>query len=190
MILKIVPELAEAPPDDQALMGLVRDESAGAFRELVTRHLVSVRRFCARAASMEVADDLAQDTFTRLWQSRHRWEPSASFPQFLFSIALNLCRNHHRGRQRRLRALDGLATEPQPVLRSADEALVARAEWNRVQAAIDTLPEAQREAVLLRFTAELDSEALGQALGCNASTARSRVFFGLKRLRDLLGGTP
>jgi RNA polymerase sigma-70 factor (ECF subfamily) len=161
------------------------DEAA--FRELVSRHLGTVRRFCARAATPAAADELAQDTFTRLWQARSRWRDGTPFAPYLFAIATNLCRNHHRGQGRRLRAMEALATEPAASPVAPDAALERQAEVARVQEALQQLPEAQREAVLLRFGAELDSDALGEALGCNASTARSRVFFGLKRLRDLLG---
>lgn len=175
---------------DEALMRAVVRGDAGAFRVLVERHLAAVRRFCARATEAGLADELAQETFSRVWQSRTRWTDGASFCSFLYTVALNLCRNHRRGRLRWMRALVTLEqVVPKPALRP-DELLETRVEAERLRVALLALPEAQREALLLQYAAGLDSQAVGEALGCNPSTARSRVFHGLKRLRDLLGGTP
>jgi RNA polymerase sigma-70 factor, ECF subfamily len=185
--LRLVPPPGEVARADESLMLAASRGDAAAFRELVSRHLATVRRFCARAASPSSADELAQDTFTRLWQARSRWRDGTPFAPYLFAIATNLCRNHHRGQGRRLRAMEALGTEPHAASDAPDAALERQAEVARLHEALRHLPEAQREAVLLRFGAELDSDALGEALGCNASTARSRVFFGLKRLRELLG---
>ncbi len=177
----------ELPRTNEWLMSEASRGDRGAFHELVTRHLVTVRRFCARAAEPQAADELTQDTFTRLWQSRSRWRVGTPFLPFLFTIATNLCRNHHRSLGRRRRAMDVLADTPGAAPPSPAVALERKVEVARVQAALAQLPDPQREAVLLRFTADLDSDELGEALECNASTARSRVFFGLKRLRALLG---
>jgi RNA polymerase sigma-70 factor (ECF subfamily) len=185
--LRLVPPPGEAGRSDESLMLAASRGDASAFRELVSRHLATVRRFCARAGSAAAADELAQDTFTRLWQARTRWRDGTPFAPYLFAIATNLARNHHRGQGRRLRALEALAGEPAAVAPAPDAALERQAEVARIHEALQHLPEAQREAVLLRFGADLDSDALGEALGCNASTARSRVFFGLKRLREMVG---
>lgn len=184
-MLRLVPP--EETPSDDALMRQVSGGDSVAFHELVERHLKAVTRFCARAGSPDAADDLAQETFTRLWRARSRWKPSAAFAQYLYSLALNVCRNHHRGLRRRLSAFSLLSKESPVSGALVDGLLEDRETWGAVQAAVAELPEAQREAIVARYSAGLDGDELGEVLGCNASTARSRIFFGLKRLRDLLG---
>lgn len=182
--------IASSDDSDEALMGAVARGDARAFSVLVERHLQSVRRFCARAARPDVADELTQETFTRLWQTRERWREGTGFGALLYTMALNLCRNHHRGRSRGLRALQQLQRDVPLRPATQDELLVRKDEAERLRRALEELPEAQREALLLQYAAHLDSQAVGEALGCNASTARSRVFHGLRRLRELMGGTP
>ncbi len=187
-VLRIV--TADVERSDEALMGAVATGDAEAFRVLVERHLAGVRRFCARATRADLADELTQETFTRLWQTRARWKPGTGFTALLYTVALNLCRNHARGQSRGLRAFFLVEKEGQPHAPAPDELLDAKEDTARLRRALESLPDAQREALLLQYAAGLDSSAVGEALGCNASTARSRVFHGLRRLRELLGETP
>lgn len=67
------------------------------------------------------------------------------------------------------------------------DAILAREDERRLQAALETLTPELREAVALRFGDALPYDAIAQAVGINESTARSRVFHALKKLRGLLG---
>jgi RNA polymerase sigma-70 factor (ECF subfamily) len=69
---------------------------------------------------------------------------------------------------------------------SSLDAMLARERAARVHAAALRLPPKLREAVLLRFVAGLDYRAISEAIGRNESTVRSRVFHGLRQLRDHL----
>jgi RNA polymerase sigma-70 factor (ECF subfamily) len=108
---------------------------------------------------------------------------------FLFTVACNRCRNHGRWwRRRRGREVDDDATarEEPAVASSGLDELLARERQRRVHAAIGRLPTKQREAVLLRFDQGLDYAELARVLDSSETTIRSRVFQGLKKLRELL----
>ncbi len=175
---------------DESLIVRAQSGEADAFSSLVSRHMTGVHRFCVKMAGGAIGDELMQETFTRLWQARADYRPTMPFVNYLYSIAANICRTHHRSLNRRLRLLESVTNEFESAQPNLSHRLEQQQELTRITEALAHLPEAQREAVVLRFCESLDSEALGQALGCNASTARSRVFFGLKRLRELLGDAP
>jgi RNA polymerase sigma-70 factor (ECF subfamily) len=157
-----------------------------AYEALVRRHQARVRAYCARwFGSRVVGDDLAQECFVELWQRRADYVPQGRFKAYLFHVAANRCKNQRRaqGRERSLSE----AREREPTLEppSSDRfALVERQE--RLQQAVTKLSEAQREALLLRYSAELHYAEIAALLGVPEATARSRVFSGLMKLRRLL----
>lgn len=180
-----LPLPADPRSDDDLMRGAVAGERH-AYEALVRRHQARVRAYCARWCGSRVAgDDLAQECFVELWQRRADYVPHGKFKAYLFHVAANRCKNQRRaqGRERSLSE----AREREPALEppSSDRfALVERQE--RLQQALTKLPEAQREALLLRYSAELDYAEIAGLLGVPEATARSRVFLGLMKLRRLL----
>jgi RNA polymerase sigma-70 factor (ECF subfamily) len=137
-----------------------------------------------------VGEDVAQETWLALWAARDRYKGSDRFDAFLFTIARNRARNALRSRRRgaRVFASDDQGDAPAREAGSLD-AILDRERQQRVQVAAAQLPEKLREAVLLRFVAGLDYPAISVAVGRNESTVRSRVFHGLRQLREQLEET-
>ena len=80
----------------------VRDDDAGAFEELVRRYQGRlVRLFHHIGPSAEVAEDLTQEVFLRIYRSRAKYEPGAKFSTWVFTIAGNVARNAARSHGRR-----------------------------------------------------------------------------------------
>ncbi|TWT80682.1 ECF RNA polymerase sigma-E factor [Planctomycetes bacterium CA13] len=87
---------------DVRLMLRVRDDDAGAFEELVRRYEPRlVRLMQTIGPSRELAEDLTQETFLRVYRARKRYEPGAKFSTWLFTIAGNVARNSARSVSRR-----------------------------------------------------------------------------------------
>jgi RNA polymerase sigma-70 factor, ECF subfamily len=177
-----------AEPGDEALM---EAGTAAAFEQLVRRHYARVVRFCQRSTGSDaIAEELAQETFVRLWRARARYEPTAGFRVFLYTVARNLCRATHRDEGRR--GLRSVSLEPERLALVADDAPLAHAEVERrqdaqrVHQALARLPEVQREALVLRMIEGLDYREIAAVLGRSESTLRSQVFYGLKSLKELL----
>lgn len=137
-----------APADDDALMALVRQRHEEAFATLVHRHLDAVHRYLVRlTGSPDDADDLAQETFLRLWQKADAYRPgTVRLTTWLHRIAHNLAVDHlRRPRPEPVEDSDRIADDHADPARTA-----AAAEMQQhVDQAIAALPPAQRAALLL-----------------------------------------
>jgi len=117
-----------------------------------------------------------------VWQRRQDYRPQGKFRAYLFHIAANRCKNQRRAHGREL-SLHG-RYEPGSREPASQRLLLERRQ--RLQRSLGKLPEPQREAVLLRYSAELDYAEIAGLLRVTEATARSRVFLGLMKLRRLL----
>lgn len=150
--------------DERAAEALIRD-----YYPLILRYC---RRHCS---DREKAEDLTQETFLRLFKGLPQYQEKKSFRAYLYTIANHLCVDESR----RL-----------PLYLSEDvETAVECHELTRVEEReeIDSLlgilsPE-QREAVLLRFEAQLGYQEIARIMGCNMRTAQSRVRSALKLMK-------
>ncbi len=134
------------------------------------------------------AEEVTQDTFVYALRNLRRYDAARSaFSTWLYIIAVGRCRNKRR---RKWPAV--LPLEPLPASRAAAqgrqiEALLERRGVRlQVWRAIQALSPRLREAVVLRFVAEMRYREIGQALGCNPKTAESRVRLGVSAVRQAL----
>jgi len=176
-----------APDPDAALMTRVKRGDRAAFEQLVIKYQQPVLNFVYRTLpDATEAEDLAQGVFVQVWKSAARYEPSAKFSTWLFTIARNLCLNEFRRRARHpAESLDapahadtdeprghGLedrreATAPDALLRGELEAKVAEA--------VAALPENQRTALMLWQRDELAYEDIAEVLDCSLSAVKSLI---------------
>lgn len=181
--------------DDDALMLLASSDRRDAFRVLVERHGQRVFRFCVRMTNdRRVAEELAQETWIAVWNARTTYKPNDQFVVWLLVAARNRCLNARRNDSRRSRVLapepsDGIAAVAVDGPSELDR-LIAAEERRRVNAALGELPPAMREAVTLRYGEALAYEQIAEVTGTNASTVRSRVLYGVRKLHELLGAKP
>lgn len=184
-------------PADIELMERVRDgEDTAAFEELMRRHQRPVVAFLARlTGNLDVAQDLAEETFVRLWQSAPRYRPTAKFTTWLFTIASRLSTDHARRMEvRRPVSLETPAGKGQrspaetlsDAAPTADEA-VARAETSAlVQEAVRSLPLEQRTALVLCEFEGLSYAEAAQAMGCTVKSVELRIYRAKQALRERL----
>jgi RNA polymerase sigma-70 factor (ECF subfamily) len=181
----------DAPVDDDAALMLAYARGQlSAFDALYARHKGTLYRFLLRAArDPQVADELFQETWSRVIAARTRYTPQAKFTTWLLQIAHNLLIDSHR-RKRPLatgedaeHALEILATpdheQPEHVLSEFERR-------RRLQLAIEQLPEEQRTAVLLRLEQDLSVEEIAEVTGVGRETAKSRLRYAMNRLREQL----
>jgi RNA polymerase sigma-70 factor (ECF subfamily) len=189
-------ERADDADADEALMLAYRDGEAGAFDILYTRHKGAVYRYLRRHAQ-EHADELAQDVWMRVINARAGYDVRARFTTWLYTIAHNRLMDHFRARGRdgeRLLVHPAGADEDADALLEAQphpdpppERLLERREAAaRILAALDALPDAQREAFVLQQEGGLSVEEIAQATGVNRETAKSRLRYALGKLRTAL----
>ncbi|MGB5081898.1 MAG: RNA polymerase sigma factor [Burkholderiales bacterium] len=179
-------------PADEELMLRYRAGDAGAFEALYRRHRGSLYRFLLRqVGSTATAEELFQDVWMRVIDSRGRYEARAQFSSWLYAIAHNRLMDFYRasGKARFLsqeeseEALDLLPADDPP----AEICLDRKRAAERLLAALAELPEVQREAFLLQQEGDLSVEEIGAATGVSRETAKSRLRYAVAKLRASLG---
>ena len=157
------------------------------FERLFSAHAEPLLHFLTfRVGEREAAEDLLADTFERVLRTRRPFTArrgGASEKTWLYTIALNLVRDRARRAAVERRALSEVATVPAGGERSPADAVSDRDEVRR---ALAGLSAEEREAVSLRFGAELTVPEIAKVLGIPLTTAEARVYRGLRRLRAVM----
>jgi RNA polymerase sigma-70 factor (ECF subfamily) len=152
---------------------------------------------CRFVGDEESANDLAQETFVRVYRNRAEFQPGRPFSAWLFTIGANLARNHRRARSRRPEvSLGAPATEggPSPVDSvpspegTPSENLQSAECRAAVRRAVSELPESLRDAVVL---CELEDRPVAEAAGIlrtSVKSVESSLYRARKVLRQQLAG--
>ncbi|QDV63409.1 MULTISPECIES: sigma-70 family RNA polymerase sigma factor [Crateriforma] len=186
---------------DVRLMMRVKEDDAAAFETLVRRYQTRLVRMMQHMGPKGMAEDLAQETFLRVYRARHRYQPGAKFATWLYTIAGNVARNANRsaGRRQEVSEIDApLPDQPdQPATLLAGTAADAsglmparmvekgeRAEI--VRAAIESLGERQRMALMLSRFENLSYAEIAEAMGMSAKAVKSLLSRARVNLKELL----
>jgi RNA polymerase sigma factor (sigma-70 family) len=177
-------------PTDAELLSRAR-RNAEAFRQLYDRHATRVHAFLVRRTrDEEAALELTAETFAAAWVARARFEDRAggTAAPWLFGIARNLLAQSVRRGAVERRARERLGLADGGAAPAADESWLDGLDID-LRAALDSLGDAERQAVELRVLDELDYGEIGRRLGISGGAARVRVFRGLGRLRRRLAAS-
>ncbi len=185
------------PDPDAVLMLRVKRGDRAAFTELVEKYKQPVMNFVHRSLRDETeAEDVAQNVFLQVFKSRARYERTAKFSTWLFTIARNLCLNELRRRSRHpAESLDESHAEHegQPTRQYEDKMIFQPPEKmlhqelaQKIEAALAELPEIQRTAILLCRRDELSYEEIARVLDCSLSATKSVIHRGRETLKEKL----
>jgi RNA polymerase sigma-70 factor (ECF subfamily) len=157
-----------------------------AFERLFQEHAERLFAFLAyRTGDRALAEDLLSQTFERVLASRQRFDPRrGSERRWLYTIALNLLRDHARRQthENRLMATVGAGT----CLERPDTGLEAVEHRDELHRALAKLSEQEREALALRFGADLKLRDVARIVGDGESAVEGRIYRALRKLRDEL----
>ena len=187
-------------PDTDALDGADMARLAGgqdaALNDLMERHAAPVFHFlCRMLGNEDDANDLAQETFVRVFQNSTRFRPDAKFSTWLFTIAANLARNQLRTRRRRPHlSLDAPSDVTQQTLGDTlvsdqpapGDGLLAGERAAAVRAALGKLPEEMRETIMLVEFEDKSVAETAAILDVPHKTVESRLHRARKSLRERL----
>lgn len=194
----------DAALSDEELMIRYAGGELDAFSQLVKRHERPLYNFILRSCRRpDLAQELLQDVFMRVIQSAARYQQSAKFTTWIYTIARNLCIDHARkhGRhteislnQSRYNSADAASSShndgPSQLDSLADTApRSASADHERNEfrthflAALDALPEDQREVFIMREISGLKFQEIAEIIGCPLPTTKSRMRYALESLR-------
>ena len=156
------------------------------FERLFEEHGARLFSFLAyRTGNRALAEDLTSETFERVLRSRQRFDPRrGSERRWLYTIALNLLRDHARRQSHEERVLQHVGVGA--LEETADPALAAVEHRDELQRALAQLSGDEREALALRFGADLKLHEVARVLGEGESAIEGRIYRALKKLRDEL----
>ncbi len=166
---------------DIELVEQARLGQAEAFEALARRHQAGTLRLVGRILPhREDAEDVVQEAIVAAYRQMARFRGEASFGTWLGRIALHKAMRVARRRRREV-DVDCEGVQETGALAGVAEAVVVRE-------AVARLPERLRVAVVLRFYEGLEGHEMAELLGCRESTVWTRLYRGLQRLREELGG--
>ena len=175
-------------------LALVRRVQAGeldAFEELVRAHEQTVYNLALRmTGNPQDAEDMAQEAFLKAYRSLPEFRGESKFSVWLYRIVSNVCLDHLRKQSRRpassLTVEDDEGEEQQYDIpdesASPEKLLEQKLTREAVQRGLNELSDEQRQILLLREIRGLSYEEIGEALGLEAGTVKSRIFRARKRL--------
>ncbi len=181
--------------DEQAMGRVQADGDPRAFAQLVRRWEGPIRDLCSRmAGDPHTGEDLTQEAFARVFAKRATYRQTARFSTWLWRIALNVCYDELRRRQRRSEVpfvdetddTGECLTLPDECVPAPDAHLVALEEGELVRRALLQLPEIYRAVLVLRHYEDLKISKIAEILEIPAGTVHSRLAKGLARLTRLL----
>jgi RNA polymerase sigma-70 factor, ECF subfamily len=155
------------------------------FERLYAEHAEALSGFLIyRTGDRVLAEDLLADTFERALRARRRFDPrKASEKTWLYAIALNCLRDHARRRSTEGRALERMASGPGPG--PAGE-MVAVSDRDLISRNLTVLTDKEREAIALRFGADLTVPEIAKLTGEPLTTMEGRVYKALRKLREAM----
>lgn len=185
---------------DVRLMLRVREDDAVAYEELMDRYKNRVISLLAHlVGKRDMAEDLAQDVFLRVYRARHRYVPGSKFSTWLFTITNNVASNALRSlsRRREVNVPDNAPNQSGATNFLEANAMAAsglmptrqldRAELQQVvQLAIESLNERQRMAVLLAKFEQLSYAEIGEVMEMTPQAVKSLLSRAREKLRDVL----
>jgi RNA polymerase sigma factor (sigma-70 family) len=173
-------------PSDEQLALDIQGGQEQSLVLLIERHFTSLVGFILRlnGENRPLAEDTAQDVFIRAIHSIQQYQYPRPFKAWLYTIAANLARNaYQRGEERRTvqvedTAFDNLAAVDDPLMQAENSQYIADL--------LATLPEHQRETILLRYYEDLSLAEIAVALNIPVGTVKSRLSLGLRQLKSLM----
>ncbi len=192
--MSALPNTFARPADevsDDVLVNRMRAGESAAGETLYRRYHTMLLRYCHRLVGSEhAAEEALQLSWLSVLEHLDRFDPQATpggFKAWIFRIATNKCNDQFRAGGRARRMQDGLRLVTDQTFPDATEPLVASEQAQQVRQAIESLPENQKQVVLLRYYSGMKFSEIAKLLGCPLNTALGRMHKASLRLKELLG---
>jgi RNA polymerase sigma-70 factor (ECF subfamily) len=174
------------PLTDEDLLHRLQQGDPSALPPLIERHHSPLIGYLYRLTNGDraLAEDLVQDSFTRLLTTLSSYQYPRPVKPYLYQIATNLARDHYRSAhtRRNIALPDEQITSDFDLEQSVEDQLSAQ----QAADSLHRLPPFQREVILLRYFNDLSLAEIADALNIPVGTVKSRLSNGLRQLREWL----
>lgn len=167
--------------DEEIMLLLKRYDRDDALMELMNRYQKLLVNHFRKRGVLEEHEDLAQETFFRIYKARKRYKVTASFKTWMFKIAHRVWLDYLRKQSRRNRREKAFADEPRRQMDLPPTAHAQDLEW-----ALGHLRSGHREVVVLSLLEQLSHHEISSILHIPEGTVKSRLHHALKELRTVL----
>lgn len=181
---------------DEELIFKFQQEDVQAFNEIVLRYKDKLVNFLFRyTGSRDESEDLAQDTFLKLYRSKHLYREIAKFSTWFYTIAINIAKTNLR-KKSRYNSISISDFDPEndkdfdltADVQLPDDAANAVTENEFIQKAINQLSDKFKEVIVMRDVEDLEYEEIAKITGLPLGTVKSRINRGREKLKEMLSG--
>ncbi len=194
-MLCIQNKMDNIPPSEDLMIRIAKGDY-DAFEILINRHQTSVLNLIYRfIGDRTQAKDLAQEVFIRVWQAAKTYKPEAKFTTWIYRITANLCFNELKASRRKKwfsfnrsdedgeHTLEETLADSGP---SAEDVLLEKERNRQISDALQSLPDNQRMALVLKRYDDLSYAEIAQILGCSVSAVESLLTRAKRTLQEKL----
>jgi RNA polymerase sigma-70 factor (ECF subfamily) len=170
---------------DETLLKRLAAGEERAAKLLLARHLPRVLALAQRMlGARSEAEDVAQEVFLRIWKEAARWQPGrAKFSTWVHKVTSNLCIDRLRMRKAAPLEEVALIADPAP---GAESRVAEKEQSARVAAALQSLPERQRLALILVHYQELGNRETAEIMNCTVEAVEALLTRARKGLKEML----
>lgn len=180
------PRIETQEPSDRDLADRASIGDRDAFAMLVERHYDFIHGVAWKwCRDRSAAEDIAQNVCLRLGAAIRTWRNESAFTTWLYRLVINAAHDHARFLARELRKAQALAVHANALGEEIETYQPSHSD--AVWTAVGTLPEKQRDAMLLVYGEELNHADAAAVMGCAESTISYHLHTARKRLKTLLG---
>lgn len=183
------------------MMMQIAEDNSAIFKLMIERYQEKALRFCYRLiGDYHMAEDAAQETFVRIYQSRKRYEPRGNFKAFFYVIMNNVCLDFIRKLSANPVKVTSLFNNPvankpgveeipfEPGLPSPLQALVLKENGHLIRKALETLPQNYRQALTLKELEGLKYREIAELMNISIDEVKVYIHRARNQLADKIGG--
>ena len=173
---------------DEQLMLALKQGDRQALNGLVDRYRDRIVAFAYRMTGCaDSAQDMAQETFVRVYKGARTFQDNGRFSPWLYKIATNVCLSEYARKTKVAVSLDTGGLEAmQDTGPSVQDTAMNMVDADRVQCSLSALNEDHRNVLVMHIFQGLTYVEIGQALGIPTGTVKSRLFYAIRKLRGLV----
>jgi len=175
----------EQIPDLSALVTRAQKGDTQAFGDIYDALVKPVYRYIYYRVDSQVAEDLTEETFLKVWQNLKKYKKGAHpFSSWVFKIAHNLVCDYYR-KEQPVSEIDENTPNPEGSL-NPERRITIKFTQIQLRKAIKKLPENSQQVIILKYINEMDNELIAQTTGKSEGAIRTIQFRALQQLRSIL----